>query len=442
MDHVNNNSQEKNIKYRFNLLREKYKYLDVYIFTVGLILFVLLFLLTLNRIVNNQNNNAEIIFKIPKNITTTPVSNYTTQPASDPYLYKNYRWALKETFDGAENDIFYFSDSHEYWNISRWNNYLFFGSTMNAYGFLGTDLQENTVVVMSLNLDTGEYKTIYKQEDTRLDISDLQVINDTLYFTTGAYLSKGNTYWVDLNDMSEPQTLLEGFNGRIEKRDDRYWLITGEGDACWGQGSFSILDIDTKKVTHVADTHYGCSEGEEDLGVYNDKLLVSFHSVDMAGYAEDGEDGIYSYIEAIPLDNPENREVLLSKDDMPEGIRALKLSEDKNHLILFGSKIYILNLYSNELKEYSAVGERWLTSSIVSWKEDRLCLRAYFPYEYAELDINSGEVNIETTECSQETALKNSYTKTDEEKMKETLDYIYSLQLPENIIFKYEEFRY
>lgn len=279
-------------------------------------------------------------------ITPAPKSN---NQRSQPDQTKKWYFE-KKTSSGVET-VFTLPDLYNN-QIVNWNNHLFYGSG---------DYTSN-VQVFSFNLKTGETKAIYDQE-SRNDlgqgrnnryVADMQVINNTLFFSVGGYLTSGATFYLSLPPTSQPQKLADSANGKIEFMKNHYWIISGEGDACWGVAHYSLLDLTSKRVTEIAGSTSGCFEGEEYVDIdKRDRMILAFHT---AGTGEGGEDGngVYQYVLAVPLSNPKTKEGIIAKQNMPSGITSISYLEDKDQLVLYGKESFVFDFASQTLTKTSA----------------------------------------------------------------------------------------
>lgn len=373
--------------------------------------------------------------KLPLPPPTPPVIT-----EKQPQDYKRELWTLKRVTEEGEEVIYTFSKYPDDWNLIRWNNYIFYGS---GYSDLGSGLTSK-IEIFSHNLDIGETDLIFELDPGEKlsadEISDLQVISDTLFFSTGGYLRTGATYWVDLPATKTVNKLIEGPNGSINKIKGFYFVIQGEGDSCWGFRQYSLLDNITKIVTPIAKSHLGCSEGEEYIDIdKRDRMLMSFHTADYGGISEERGDGVYTYVTAIFLPNPTSKQIVISAENMPEDIRALKYSEDSDKLFLLGGTSYVFNFENSSLGEAVRIPEKWLTSSISSWEGNTVCLENYSVREAAEINLDTKKV-IEGGSICQITPIPPplSYEDTQRKKAEET---IAALDLPPNYKFVLEEYK-
>ncbi len=278
----------------------------------------------------------------------TKIKTTNANPSIAPVNQQQYEpksWLLKKQTKVGEETVITVPDVEN--QIVHWGDLLIYGSG---------DYSSN-VQVFSYNLKTGDKKTIYDQE-TRNDfesgrnnryVSDMQVLNNTLFFSIGGYMTSGATFWMTLPPTGQPQKLTGGSNGRIQYWKNRYWLMNGEGDACWGTTSYSLIDLSTKKLAEIASSTSGCIEGEEFVDIdKRDRMIMAFHT---AGSGEGGEggNGVYQYVIAIPLANPTVKDGVIAKQDMPSDITSVVYLENSDQLLLMGKEKYLFDFSSKSI---------------------------------------------------------------------------------------------
>ena len=290
----------------------------------------------------------------PQNIKisthNTPSPMVSGSDAQKPH--KEGQWILRKTTAAGSDTVFSLPDRGEH-QIAQWNDYLFWGS-----GDYTDNVQVNTY-----NFKTGQTDTIYDQK-TQNDlqsgrnnryVSDMQIINDTLFFSVGGYMTSGATYWKALPPIGEPQKLIDGANGRIQHWNNRYWILHGEGDGCAGGTNYALLDLTSKYVVQIASSVSGCTEGEEYIAIdKRERMILAFHtagSSDVSGPTN----GTYLYVLAVPLSNPQNKEDVIAKQDMPSGITSVLYLSDTDQLYLKGKENYLYDFASQSLSQISTI---------------------------------------------------------------------------------------
>lgn len=279
-------------------------------------------------------NYSKVTYSSKNPNPTQPTPTRTNRPFTE-------NWNLERTVNGKTETLGIFSDTYDQ-NLLRWGDYLFYANQNYS----------NDSHLYSLNLKTGENKVIYDQS-TRNDfppekfdsryINDLQVIDNTLYFSVGGYMTSSADFAVPLPPVSGIKKL-SNTDSIYHKTNinDLYFIVNGFGDACFGADSYSLVDFKTKKVTKIVDSVSGCSEGEEYIGMDNSDRLI------MAGH-HSYEPIIYDYILAVPLANPSTKVGLIAKQNMPTNINKIWYFKDKNQLVLEGIENYIFDIQTNQI---------------------------------------------------------------------------------------------
>jgi hypothetical protein len=151
--------------------------------------------------------------------------------------------------------------------------------------------------------------------------------------------------------LGSPSKIEGSRGGTVSYSDGRYWLIYGTGDGCFSVGDYSLIDLTTQKVTHVAESRSGCADGEENFGIdKRGRMLVASHK--SPGSEWDGT-VIYEYVAAIPLDNPSDIQGVIARQDMPKGIDSIEYLKASDQLLLMGDKKYLYDFSSKSLVETS-----------------------------------------------------------------------------------------
>lgn len=196
---------------------------------------------------------------------------------------------------------------------------------------------------------TPEVEVFTKNNLDANEVTDFQIIDDTLYFSLGGYLRSGGILWVRLPPVTKPQLLTKSRNAELVNWKGKTWLVGGEGDACWSKTGFSLVDLSTKKATEIATSIKGCAAGEKliDLDKRN-RVIMAYHT---AG-EDNGDDnnGVYQYIKAVSLANPTITEEIISKQNMPDGITDIKYDANADKLYLYGKSIYEYSFVNKIIK--------------------------------------------------------------------------------------------
>ena len=347
----------------------------------------------------------------------------TPTPTREPSP-KNKSLVLKR----GEEIIYDFSPYGE-WHIVRWENLLFYGTGGYDWNF----------EVFSHNLDTGETELIYEEDSSDIYLSDLQAIDETLFFSIGGYLVQGATYWLDLPPDGPALWLADSRNAKIEYMNDRHWLIGGEGDACWRFTDYSFVDIANKKVTPIITSHGGCMEGEEYLGIdRTDRMILAHHTSGQNWHTLDPEPGVYTYVVALRLSDLEKGGII-AKQEMPEKIVMMRFSEEDNRLLLMGDSIYLYDLSLNTLEKIVDSPwdwQDWRNILFEKWEGEVVCVRGTDISERIEINLSEKKIIRGSAVCEPEPSQTRSY---EESRMEEVRVLNEQLNLPSGYELVLEE---
>lgn len=315
-------------------------------------LLVLVFLLVLAEIFPYKKmEDTKIQLKY---IKIFPKPTLITQ---QPQQQKSKQWVLKKKINGGFQTIISFCRNCYGSYLEHWKEWIFYPEYENKNN-------RTNIQIKGYNLKTSESKIIYdlnqsindfqgKGKGLPREVSDMQVINNTLFFSLGGYLTPGGVFWVDLPPSTKPQKLLDGPNAKITYWKNRYWIIRGEGDFCWGIRDYSLVDITSKKITHIARSNMGCIEGEELIDIdKRERMILAFHS---RGSIHSDNNGIYQYVTGVSLLDPSVKEEIIAKQNMPSDITSIKYLEKSDQLLLLGKEKYLYDFSSKTIKKTEMV---------------------------------------------------------------------------------------
>lgn len=278
--------------------------------------------------------------KVPYKYTSKDFSHaspipYTPKFEGEPqkYMYLKYK-----NGDAIENLTYtsQFGDGER--EIVRWKDYLFYiARAEGKYEIDRRDLKTNTSSLV-LNLETTN------SNGRNYDPPLLQILDDKLFISQGGYLMPGQIYYVQL-PTGKPIKFSEPRNGRIEKIGDRYWLTGGEGDACWGERDYSLLNMSTMTAKYIITSEMGCGEGNEVVALDNNYFYLALHH-----YNEKTGDIFYENIVSQNIDSG-NKQVIVAGNNMPPKITNITYLNDTGKLILQGDKTYSVDLSTKALTE-------------------------------------------------------------------------------------------
>lgn len=357
---------------------------------------------------------------IPPN-REAPVSY--AQPSVTPQKHLKLQTKSADTWE----DIYDFQLSDDP-ALIRTGNYLVYGT--QGYG--------SAAELRVIDLTTGKISTPFHDDNEMLYIGLLRIIDGTLFFGTGGYMQSGGTYWMSLPPTGKPVKMLTSANSRIVEEWGHTWITSGEGDGCGGGGSHYLFDSKAKTAVHIADSAYGCMEGEELMGVdKEDRILVATHRQPTElSNDEFGDFAEYTEIKTAPLSDPQNFSTIL-KAGMPKNI-AYVVYLEKSNAFYMGSKdiTYFYDLDRSKLSEISGIPNDWRhTTWFTEPSSGLLCLWRTPPSSDAllklRIDLSESSVNPDTSPCtlSESDSLRFNVTRQSEDKIDSLIK---TLDLPEN----------
>lgn len=331
------------------------------------------------------------------NPTSTPIPTPKTYPYEESLGVK--RALVKKLPSGGEELVYGFSDDNftEWKYILKWKNYLFFKAT-------------KTHKMMSINLDDGQVIALYdfdrhKEEFEKvpdMGILNIGIANNLLYFQVGAYMREGATYIVNLPPSKEPVKLPINKSGRIIYTNNRYLFDSGFGDGCGGYSdyyTFNPVTLETDLITRVA---IGCLAGDEYVNLDKlDRMIVAHHESTLENY----QNGlvVYDQISLIPVDRPQERIIIIDKNQMPNSIRSLYYDKLADKLWLLGEGgLFYYDFVTQKLMPKSLIPGGWKKLHVYYAPTGMLCLTDviystdWIPAIY---DLNTDKFIDETRDC-------------------------------------------
>jgi hypothetical protein len=194
--------------------------------------------------------------------------------------------------------------------------------------------------------------------DYQLPLSKIIKIGDYFYLITEMYGYGQPLYRIKFpfenSQLEEVYSEVDGETNfpQIVKFSNKYWIHVGYGETCGGFDKYIEYDPLTNEKGKEFSSTYGCgSDGEELLGVYNNKFL----SIDQLVKPHPGgiaqEEYVYRALFLKDFAN-DNKEVLLSAKNFPEGTSSL-VYDPKNAFVYFlnnNSKLFKYDLKTREIK--------------------------------------------------------------------------------------------
>lgn len=253
--------------------------------------------------------------------------------------------------------------------IVTWKDKLFFVQDSNNLA--------QTLVVFDFN--TEKTQSLFETQSDRQQIADAYVLDNKLFFSVGGYMAKGEQYVIDDLTNLKPKLISQVENGKVMFWKDRYWIIGGEGDSCWQRKQYYLFDIKSLEVKDVARSVSGCIDGEEYVDIdARDEMILSYHTPESYFDKTNMESGVYEYVVSIPLAQPQIKNGVISRQDMPKNTTSMRYFKDKDALLFVGSTISIYWYQSRMIEHvtdlpgdlYRARIGDWIGSAICLWKTD------------------------------------------------------------------------
>jgi len=255
------------------------------------------------------------------------------------------------------------------YEVVRWHDWLFY-TRPNANRASETD-------IVGLNMKTSERNVLMQNNDTKRQITTLSILNDTLYISFGGQFAEGKMYWTKLPTLNSPKELISMPNPQISFVHKRYWIIGGEGDACWHEGYYAPFDPFTHTIGPIITTHEGCKTGGEAfVGIDKQgRVIVAQHPIQPELFQVKTLYDAPSFSRIVAIEpHTLERKVLLSKEKMPDNIVEIHFDSNRESLLLMGPKIYAYDIGQNKLTYFTSSNEHWVRSEIIRWNNDGICI--------------------------------------------------------------------
>lgn len=193
--------------------------------------------------------------------------------------------------------------------------------------------------VYAFNMQTGEVKKLFENNNVKQGISDITIVDNKLLVSVGGYLAGGGLYRLNLPPDSQAAKLVtDSSNGEVVKIDGQYWLRDGEGDACWGYTTYSLLNTNTYKTTEIATDGEDCDgSGTRILSLnYQQSAIVAEKVGDttVSNSEEQNNRVTYTSIYQVRYDSPKQKINLISIKTMPKGITSAEYDSSIKKIIL------------------------------------------------------------------------------------------------------------
>jgi hypothetical protein len=281
-------------------------------------------------------------------ITPTPLAFYQQPKPRNTITNETPQigWHLEKNTNGITKTVFIINP--ESGSIVQWNNLIFYSVSLKD------ENNENYNQIHEFNLDTEADRIVFDQNTQknfpnskgRPGLSQMKIINNTLYFWYSGYLANSGVFALPLPATGEAKLVATADGPDVVYFKNHYWIYASDGDGCGGWASYYLLNINTNEATHVLDSSEGCFEGEQYIGIdANDRMIVSYNT----------GGGDYTYIYAIPLGEPSIKQGIIAKQDMPQGITKVTYLSDTNQIFLSGKNSFFVDLSSNTMNQTNQI---------------------------------------------------------------------------------------
>lgn len=379
----------------------------------------------------SESKTATIINQA--NIIPEETFNFSNEPQIEDIENQNAANKLWFIKDQESNEIVKNLDEFNSDLTTIWGDYLIYTTKEAGYKLTAYNLK---------NKDKINF--LKREEQDQSDVNYLQVINNVLYISTGAYLGKGNNYYQEKIE-DEPTLIENSSGGKIEVRGNHYYLISLKGDACLSNRQYFSFNPETKECSEIFTSIVGCADGEEVLGIDQENNFI------IAGHVAINEDNKevqkYRYVYSLNPDKKEIKNGLIAEYEMPEDVTFLKYDPEKNILMLMNKSAYAFKLTDKILqnlgelpkipKYYPAKYETENYLEETNFENNSFCIHIKEGKDDLKyvIDFNQALITKETYCDPIATSMKTINEKTAEDKIKELF---VSLNLPSNYILTNE----
>jgi len=244
----------------------------------------------------------------------------TTQSASDTKGYSQVATNNPTVDNGtkyANSEPIVINNASD---LLLWDNTLFYTTYVCILNDCTIDGAHQ--MVSSYDLRTNQLKTLFDQSLSSKPLfhGSLQKTDNSLFFLVSAYASAGAVYYADSPSTNRLEQTADDVgiqNPKIVKVDDTYYLTGGFGDGCGSSRDIYLFNEKNRRIEKkIISTDILCGNGNYIVDMLSDGVLVEeSKSEDSNPYTATIEE-FYK----INNSNTDNKEILLSKQEMPEGI--------------------------------------------------------------------------------------------------------------------------
>ncbi len=230
--------------------------------------------------------------------------------------------------------------------LAVWQNYIIYVDHDN-YQVISYNTQNNQKnIIMDWS---NEFEKIDGLRGVSL--SAIRTIGNQLFVFFGDYLTEGGLFVVDLPH-GKPVLVTKAANPNLVKLNDKIFLVSGEGDACWNYTDFQSYDINNKKLGQKIELKFDCGEGNSFIGIDDDYKFISVNYKNIWESKDDtNPDSVAESVKMIDALTNEST-ILISEQIMPKNIDNVKYNKKTNQILLISqNNNFIFDINNNNLIE-------------------------------------------------------------------------------------------
>ncbi|MBP9731882.1 MAG: hypothetical protein KBD29_00260 [Candidatus Magasanikbacteria bacterium] len=225
---------------------------------------------------------------------------------------------------------------------------------------------------------------LFKKEVSYDELMQLLLVDDTVFFTFGSYMSGAKPKYIDLSEEEKNVQELVMVQERrpndvvcesmVIQKWGQYWVYCFFGDTGLYWADYTLFDPSTKIMGEKHTEGQRGYKSDTILGVTKDGLLIK-------AYAEQREenpevDSLYFYTKVTlnQLNNAEVSTTLFSLENMPLNTSDILYREEDEDLYFIGEEVWVYNVETKETRKIKP--QKSLSGFTVTefFKDGRVCL--------------------------------------------------------------------
>jgi hypothetical protein len=333
-------TQAKNPKKHHGMMAKAVIFLGI-IIIVGLVAMNFYLLKELSKAKWENEKFADLVYELMKDEAPTVDSDMN---GDEEYLPGH---KLMKKHKSGDETIFLMD---EYDRLAEWGDWLFLGDV--AYGD-----NNDYAKVLAYNMETEEKKVLLDVEtqkfykETRFQLSQyvnqLEVIDNKLFITLGGYMMEGGVYYVDLEKGLDSLNFVgQARNPTVEKIDDTYIVFAGEGDACYSESVFYVINEKMDELVKKLEVKDDCGASQRVVGREGSKVYVA----DLELKSEAEFESLHKQIYMIDLVHSQGLGMFINDEQMPSDVTRVVIKDGK--ALLYG---YNMHVYDEKLQKMTKI---------------------------------------------------------------------------------------